>query len=245
MLDTQRPRVKNFDAALWGMKPLPKIETSVFRKDLHHRSVISYAVPSERVRNLLPAEFEVAGRTILSVESFLDCGRSSFEQTNYRLHLSKNGKACSWLLGASLGSLSGVTARHLYPLPWHLSAMELQVAFAASSNKYQCYRLSAQSQWANADWEIVDTGEPFIAEKQLELTDYFVRRDGAIGSYQTIYQAAVSTGGTLKAGRCDLLGSLGIVSSEEINQPVSVVLQRAVSCELKPAACVPQVRIAA
>lgn len=244
MLYTQSPRAKNFDAVLWGMKPLPKIETSVFRKDLHHRSLISYAVPSERVQDLLPAEFDLAEKTILSIESFLDCGRSNFEQTNYRLHVSKNGQACSWLLGASLGSLSGVTARHLYPLPWHLSAMEFQVSFETSSNKYQRYRLSAQSQWANADWEIVDTGLPLIAEKQLELTDYFVRRDGEIGSYQTMYQPAVSTCGTLQAGRCDLLGSLGILSSEEINHPVSVVLQRAVSCELKPAASPSQVRMA-
>lgn len=242
MLDTQSPRVKNFEAALWRMKPLPKIETSVFRKDLHHRSIISYAVPSERISDLIPVEFDLASQTILSVESFLDAGQSSFEQTNYRFHVSKNGQACSWLLGASLGSLSGVTARHLYPLPWHLSAMEFQVAFDASSSKYQRYRVSAQSQWANADWEIVDTGAPFIAEKPSDLTDYFVRRDGEIGTYQTIYQSAVSTYGTLKAGRCDLLGSLGILSSEEINCPASVVLQRAVSCELKPAAYVSQVR---
>lgn len=244
MLYTQSSPARNFDAALWTMNRIPKIETSVFRKDLHHRSVISYAVPSERVRDLIPLEFDLAQKVVLSIESFLDCGRSSFEQTNYRLHVSKNGKASSWLLGTSLGSLSGVTARHLYPLPWHLSAMEFQVAFDTNSNKYQRYRLSSQSQWANTDWEIVDMGVPLITEKAIEVTDYFVRRDGEIGSYQTIYQTAGSTSGKLKAGRCDLLGSLGILSSVEINHPVSVVLQRAVSCELKPAASASQVRMA-
>ena len=236
MLYTQSPRARNFDVAAWGREPMPKLEPSVFRKELHHRSIISYVVPSARVRDLIPIEFELAATTLLSIESFLDCGRTRFEQTNYRLHVRQNGKPCSWLLGVSLGSLSGVTARHLYPLPWHLSAMELRVAWAADGDNYSRYRLSSQSQWANADWEIVDTGESFSTEKPIEITDYFVRRDGAIGNYQTIYQTAGSTRGKLKAGRCDLLGSLGILSSEEINHPISVALQRAVSCEIKPAA---------
>jgi hypothetical protein len=147
-------------------------------------------------------------------------------------------------LGTSLGALSGVTARHLYPLPWHLSAMEFQVAFDTASDKYMHYRLSSQSQWANADWEIVDTGMPLGLEKQLEITDYFVRRDGEIGSYQTIYQTASATRGQLKAGRCDLLGSLGVLSSQEINHPLSVSLQRAVNCEIKPMAHPHTVRMA-
>ncbi len=200
-----------------------------------HRSIISYVIPSERVRELIPVEFTLGDTTVLSIESFLDSGRASFEQTNYRLHVSLNGRPCSWLLGASLGSLSGVTARHLYPLPWHLSAMEFQVALDATLDRYQNYRLSTQSQWASADWEIVDTGAPTHIETALEVTDYFVRRDGEIGSYQTLHQASLATRAQLKAGRCDRLNSLGLLSATELQHPVSVVLQRAVAGEIKPA----------
>ncbi|MBS1810511.1 MAG: DUF2071 domain-containing protein [Acidobacteria bacterium] len=245
MLYTPSLRTKNIDAPLWGMTPLPKIQTSVFTKELRHRSVISYQVPSERIRDLVPVEFDLAGTTLLTIESFLDCGRTNFEQTNYRFHVSLNGKPCSWLLGTSLGSLSGVTARHLYPLPWHLSAMEFQVALDPSSDKYKRYRLSSQSQWANADWEILDTGTSLLGEKNIEVTDYFVRRDGEIGSYQTIYKSVGATQGKLKTGRCDLLGSLGILSSDELASPACVALQRAGSCEIKPAACSANVRLAA
>lgn len=236
MLAIQNLRPKNFDGTVGEIRSIPKLETTAFRRELHHHSMISYLVPSERLKDLIPVEFDLGATTLLTVESFLDCGRTNFEQTNYRFQVSLRGKPCSWLLGTSLGSLSGVTARHLYPLPWHLSAMELRVALEASSEQYQCYRLSSQSQWANADWEIIDTGLPLMGEKRTEITDYFMRRDGTIGSYRTIYQVTGATRGTLKSGRCDLLGALGILSGDEIRRPISVVLHRSVSCEIQPAA---------
>lgn len=235
MLYSPTIRPQNVPAGLFGYQPLPKIETSVFRKEMLHRSIITYVIPSERGRDLVPVEFTLGDTTVLSIESFLDSGRASFEQTNYRLHVSRHGRPCSWLLGASLGSLSGVTARHLYPLPWHLSAMEFQVALDSASDRYQKYRLNTQSQWASADWEIVDTGLPMQAETPSDVTDYFVRRDGAIGSYQTIHQSNLATCGQLKAGRCDLLSSLGLLSTAELQRPMSVMLQRSVTCEIKPA----------
>jgi Uncharacterized conserved protein (COG2071) len=234
MLYTSTIRPQNVTAGVFGYSPLPKIETSVFRKEMLHRSIISYVLPSERVRDLVPVEFALGDTTLLSIESYLDSGRVNFEQTNYRLHVSLHGRPCTWLLGASLGSLSGVTARHLYPLPWHLSAMEFQIALDATLDRYQSYRLSTQSQWASADWEIVDTGAPTHTETAMDVTDYFVRRDGEIGSYQTLHQSVIATRGQLKAGRCDLLSSLGLLSAAELQRPMSVVLQRAVACEIKP-----------
>lgn len=236
MLYTPTIRPQNFSPGLFDYAPSPKIETSVFRKELLHRSIIAYTLPSERVRDLVPMEFALGPTTLLTIESFLDSGRTPFEQTNYRLHVQLHGRPCSWLLGTSLGSLSGVTARHLYPLPWHLSAMEFQVAFDPTVERYKKYRLSTQSQWANATWEIVDTGVPMrTAEQDLEITDYFVRRDGEIGSYQTLNKSALATRGQLQTGRCDVLETLGLLSAEELHHPTSVQLQRAVSSEIKPA----------
>ncbi len=235
MLHTSTIRPQNVSTGLFGYAPLPKVETSVFRKELRHRSIISYTIPSVRLRAMLPVEFALGETTTLAIESFLDSGRTNFEQTNYRLHVSLHGRPCTWLLGASLGSLSGVTARHLYSLPWHLSAMEFQIALDATTDRYKKYRLSTQSQWASADWEIVDTGAPTHTENGLDVTDYFVRRDGEIGSYQTVHQSVLATRGQLKAGRCDMLNSLGLLSAAELQRPTSVVLQRAVACEIKPA----------
>ena len=182
---------------------------------------------------MLPEEFTLAEKTVLSIESFLADGRTRFEQSNYRLHASLSGKACAWLLGASLGSLSAVTTRHLYPLPWHLSAMEFQVGFDPMTQTYTSYRLRSQSQWANANWEIADTGLPLVTSNSCESNDYFIRRDGAIGSYQTMHRPAFATRGKLLAGNCDLLQTLGILTARELQHPTCVSLQRAVICEIK------------
>jgi Uncharacterized conserved protein (COG2071) len=237
-------RRSNHDALWSGMTPLAQPETAVFTKELRHRVVISYHVPCERLRALVPDEFDLAATTRLTIESFLDCGRTSFVQTNYRLHVSQHGKPCHWLFGLSLGSLSGVTARHLYPLPWHLSAMELQVTEASRRANSRRYRLRSQSEWANAEWDILDTGQSCWLEEPVVVTDRFVRRDGALGTYQTIYQTIGATVGQLQTGRCDLLEALGILSSDEINRPAAVALQRAVRCEIKPATYSHRVRLA-
>ena len=233
MLNSQSVRNINQNNAIYGFAPLPKIETPTANAELHHRSIIFYDVPSERVRNLLPEEFELSEKTVLSIESFLDDGRTRFEQSNYRLHVILNGKACAWLLGTSLGSLSAVTTRHLYPLPWHLSAMEFQVGFDPAAQKYTSYRLRSQSQWANASWEIADTGLPLVPGNSYESNDYFIRRDGVIGSYQTIHRPAFATRGKLLAGNCDMLQTLGILTADELQWPTYISLQRAVICEIK------------
>ena len=236
MLYTAPIRQSNTSPKGLEYSPLPRISTSVFRKELLHRSLITYTIPSERVRELVPMEFGVGETTVLTVESFLDYARSNFEQTNYRLHGQLQGRPCSWLLGTSLGSLSGVTARHLYPLPWHLSAMEFQVAIDPVTERYRKYRLNTQSQWANATWDIVDTGVPVRAiEQSLEITDHFVRRDGQLGSYQTLYKPTFTTRGQVQHGRCDRLEMLGLLSPDELRHPTAVQLQRAVSSEVKPA----------
>lgn len=224
---------------------LPAQKTSVFQRNLIHRSIIQYQVEKDRIRKLIPAEFDLPEIPILSVESFLDRDRICYEQTNYRVQVEFNGQLCHWLLGSSLGSLSAVTSRHMYALPWHLSAMEFHVAFDALNRKYHAYRIRTQSQWANSMWEIVDTGIPCRSEKSLTITDYFIRRDSEIGSYQTIYQPSFATHGELKKAGCDWLQSLGILNAAEIKSPIFVSLQQAVSSEIKPALVPSRVLLAA
>ncbi len=237
-------RIQNV-APLFAFQTLPRISAASFSNELLHRSVIQYVIPRERVRNLVPQEFDLDVTVMLSIESFLNQSRTNFEQTNYRLQVKQNGKPASWLLGTALGSLSGVTARHLYAAPWHLSAMEMQVSYNSILGKYSHYRISSQSQWANSDWEIVDLGLPVASDALAETDDFFVRRDGQIGNYKTMYRTAFATKGQLKTGRCDLLHKLGILQAAEISQPLSVSLQHAVSCGILPSTKAASVLLAA
>lgn len=223
--------------------------------EVHHVSHVVYAVPAERVRALVPAAFDLETRHVeghdmafISIESFLDYGegaplqtldrpgtRGGFEQTNYRVHARLGGEACGWLLGTSLGSLSAVAARHLWPVPWHLSAMEFQVAYDPLDGRYRHYRLRTQSQWASAYWEIHDTGTPAepnpltTARPHGAHADYFVRRDGVRGVYRVKSQPAFSTRGEVRQARCDLLERLGLLTADEMRCPHHVTLSHRIT----------------
>jgi hypothetical protein len=240
-----------------GLNPIPeKVSSLVNRGDIslaaerQHLSLIVYAVPSERSQALLPSSFEVEeaiinGRAMgwISVESFLDlngAGQSSFEQTNYRLHALRDGKPCLWLMGTSLGSLSAVGVRNLWLMPWHLSAMEFHVAYDPTGGCYQTYNLQTQGQWANASWQIEDTGEWISLDSIQQLpaslrnptvTNYFPRRDGSEGQQREHRFDLMFTCGQLKSAKCDLLERLGILNEDEIKRPQLVTLQHNLSCQ--------------
>ncbi len=231
-----------------------------------HCSWLFYAVPAERVRALLPRSFEAAELTrrrrqfaLLSVMSFVDRGHQSaeaassgghgltgfcgaFEQTNYCLHARRQGEPCDWLLGLSLGSLSAIAPRRLWPLPWHLSAMAVNVDYARAAKRYRTYRVQTQSQWANARWEMSDTGWPLDAaclaasgwssSLPRERATYFTRRDGALGVYQTEFSPLTGTRAHLEFGQCDLLERLGLLTSEEASRPYLAALQPSFTCQI-------------
>ena len=227
--------------------------------ELQHCSTIVYAIPRDRARGLVPEGLEVeegrvAGRPVawLSVFSCLDQGKrvgfggraAAFEQTSYRIHASRDGEPGYWLLGTSLGSLAAVAERHYWPLPWHLSAMELRVSFDQAGGRYRDYRLETQSQWANGCWELGDTGEalsegvgrPALPRLLSEpgAATYFLRRDGELGCYRMWSVGECPTRGHVKSGCCDLLASLGLLDRHEVARPHLVALQQSLRCRLQP-----------
>lgn len=223
--------------------------------EIQNISHILYRVPSERVRNLVPRPLVIEtteharGRDAwLSVVSFLDLGfqsegHRSFEQTNYRLHVMRNGQPGHWLLGISLGSLSGVGARNLWAMPWHLSAMEFQVSYDKSMGRYTDYRLQTQSQWANSSWEIIDGGQSLLFDQApsrelpsspaaRSIDHYYHRRDGSIGLYQTRHGNQVFTAAKLRHAQSDLIERLGLLTRDELLRPELAGVQHQTTCQI-------------
>lgn len=218
-----------------------------------HLSIIVYAMPSERVRALIPDSFQVEETIVnrramawVSIESFFDqsaAGQPAFEQTNYFLHVLRDGQAGRWLLGTSLGSLAAVGARNLWATPWHLSAMEFRVAYDRSKGRYREYSLQTQSQWVNSAWRISDTGQAIDPETfdQTNLpasvfghdsTAYFARRDGSIGARRIVRFNFEFMRGEIKQAECDLLENLRLLTREELMRPALVALQHSARCQL-------------
>ncbi|MCI0339041.1 MAG: DUF2071 domain-containing protein [Acidobacteria bacterium] len=240
---------------MFEFAPSVKEGTVSVSAELHHFSLIVYTIPVERARAVIPNSILIeesvhnGGQpSWLSITSFLDQGsqrdgQGVFEQTIYRLHVLAERGPAQYLLGISLGSLSAVAIRNFWPLPWHLSAMEFEVAYDRFAGRYCDYRLQTQSQWANANWEISDTGESLLPDhiNYLKLpasffagafNNYFSRRDGSLGLYQARYYDWALTAGRLKHARSDLLLNLGLLKRDELLYPTMVAIQRRISCQI-------------
>ncbi|MFN0086315.1 MAG: hypothetical protein ACKVX9_13085 [Blastocatellia bacterium] len=211
-----------------------------------HISILAYAIPMERAESVAPPSFRLEEGAIhnrrraqraawLSVISFLDRSedRESFEQTSYALHGTRNGEPGHWVLGISLGSLGAVATRNLWPLPWRLSAMEIDASYSPMKGRYAQYGLRTQSEWANAGWRIEDTGAPVRLEDMTALpmslrlpsiNRYFTRRDGRMGGQRLRMSEHDFTRGRLRSAECDLLERLGLLTREELQRPFLTAL---------------------
>lgn len=216
-----------------------------------HWALLVYAVPHERVAGLAPTSLQIEtsllnGRAMawVSVASWLDQGarfdgRGAFEQTSYRLHVRRDGVPAHWLLSASLGSLAAVATRSWWSAPWHLGAMEFQIAYDRQAGRYRNYQLQTQSHWVNARWQLTDSGQlldraalPTALQHPL-VTEYYARRDGLVGCQRTRLLNPFFTRGQVQAAQCDLLERLGLVRGDEFMRPQLVALQRSLACKLE------------
>ncbi len=229
--------------------------------EAQHLSQIVYTLPPTRVKAIFPRELLANGfepvetiseghsRCWLSVISYLDQQRGllnsarsvAFEQTFYRLLLTRGGQHFHWLLNTTVGALSAVSARHLWALPWHLGAMEFQLGYDAANHHYQTYRLQSQSEFVNAAWELADASKlvskigehvPPTLLSQPTINDCFVRRTGDIGLRQTRFHLLDANRGQLLQAHCDLLERLGLLTQTELSNPAFVMLSRVASFEM-------------
>jgi hypothetical protein len=254
-----KPRSRYISRANSGISK-PTAQPGKVVSTAQHFSQLVYAVPRERAQALIPAalrslqfelaESEDAGQPSgwLTVVSYLDqrspvAGmpmEDSFELTEYRLHMRRNGMPYQWLFSTSVGSLMAVGTRHLWSLPWHLSAMELRLSFDEARLCYQNYRLQMQSEHVNALWELRDSGVPVSGLREAQLPhfvfspliqDCFIRPTGGIGTRQTRLRFQLCTHGTLAVGRCDFLTRQGWLLPHEVTRPHFVRLSRSVAFE--------------
>lgn len=243
-----------------------RVMTSI---ELNHISLIIYRIPVSRVCQYLPAgttlDTTSEGGTEmawLSVLSCIDQGVGGVENTTYRLHILSEGHPAQLVLGVSLGSLASVGARHLWQLPWHLGAMELQAAYDQTNGRYSDYRLQTQSQWDNARWEMSDSGR---AIEPQSLPGMGIPKSVLSTQIKMIYSRPVSQSSTagkagpealighngetevvqadwmmtraeLKVARSEFLERSGLMTREELANPVLVGLQAQGTVTLYPLA---------
>jgi len=220
---------------------------------LRHFSIVTYAIPPERLRPLIDPRFELdcvdvngAPKALLSVVPFEDqdfraaalpSPRWRFGQTNYRIYIrDRAGRHAVWFLGTVLGSWTVALPRYVWRLPWHYGRFVFKCP-QDPSGRYSSYVVETESQWAPAHLELVhEPGEDLSfpgfpdAETALvllthPLTGYYTRRDGRVGTYSVWHNRLLPDAGRVRVGRFGLLDRLGLVPLPEQSKPYSVLIQ--------------------
>lgn len=223
----------------------PAVNALTAVSDLRHFAIISFAIPAERLRALIPACFELdtivlngQHRALLSVVSFLNTGfrsariplpRFTIGQTNYRVYIrDPQGRRAVWFLGTVLDSWTLFVPRNYWRLPWHRG----QMRFEGTDQQYQ---LRTRSSWAPMHAQFRATpatpqypGFADSADGQMCLTQplvgYYYRRDGQLGSYAIWHAPLKCQTATVTELSIGLLARWGLVSPPEQAQPYSVLL---------------------
>lgn len=222
---------------------------------LKHFSIITYAVPIDRFDGILPDRFEIDAvdidgekKGLISVVPFIDVDFTSavyafpkftMPQTNYRIYIvdKQTGERCVWFLGTTLDSWTLAVPRYLWNLPWHEAQVKFDCQFNEVTGLYTKYEMNAQSNWAQAEVSLVQTGKEALSfagfpdtESALlyithPLAGFYHRRDGRLGTYRVWHKRLEVKPATLLSANFKLLSDLNIVPVSEQGNPYSVLVE--------------------
>ena len=187
-------------------------------------------------------------KALISVVPFLDLDfrfvrfpwkKWRFGQTNYRAYVTdrKTGEHVVWFFGTSLASWTVNIPRYVWKLPWHSAEISFDTTYDAASHRYTIYRMSTRSEWASAELELIDLGQPpqsLAAFPDLEtglvllthpLRGYYYRRDGKLGRYAIWHDRLQPTEGRVAHASFPLLDRLGLVENGDLSSLHSVLIQ--------------------
>ncbi|MDX1960807.1 MAG: DUF2071 domain-containing protein [Leptospiraceae bacterium] len=203
-------------------------------------------IPTDRFE--IP-EFEIRGKklALMSAVPFIDVDfhflkipflKFKFPQTNYRVYVidKKTGEHSVWFFGTTLGSYYVYIPRYGFNIPWHYAKYDFDIEWNSKLNKYERYSLSTKSNWGESKIELEDTGELIeehegfssYSEMKLVLTHptngFFYRNDGQLGTYSIWHDEMKLTKAKPVHLYFGLYERLGLLSQNEMLQPVSIFL---------------------
>lgn len=226
------------------------------RSKLRHFALINYAIPGERLARYIPQdrftipEFHTqeGPRALMSAVPFIDIDfhfihlfpflQFTFGQTNYRVYVidRQTGEHCVWFFGTTLGSPLVHIPRVLWRIPWHRARYAWQCDYDNVGQRYDTFRYSVSSQWAESEIDIQDMGTPVglqdgfssMDEQTLILTHpvtgFFHRLDHRLGLYSVWHDTLNCTIGQPRNLYFGLFQRLGLLSRQEMARPHSVFL---------------------
>ncbi|UIR56805.1 DUF2071 domain-containing protein [Sphingobacterium sp. SRCM116780] len=246
------------------VKNISRESTFTVATQLRHFSIVTYLVPIEKLRRVIPLCFDIYTITIegkhwgmVSAVTFIDKDfhfknilpfwKLEFPQTNYRAYIinKTTGENCVWFFGTGLGSRFVFIPQKVWKMPWFLSTYETNFEY---TDKYTSYQIEITAQNANANIDIIEDSVPrFITEDfssaeeaRLVLTHpvtgYFKRSDNYIGSYKIWHPLMEISTGQCKNAYFEKFEKLELLTIEQMKHPYSVLLTKEIDfvIELPP-----------
>jgi len=221
---------------------------------LGHFSIITYLVPIEKLRKVIPSRFDIYTVTIggahwglVSAVTFIDKDfhfknilpfwKLQFPQTNYRAYIidKATGENCAWFFGTGLGSALVFIPQKVWKMPWFLSKYKTNFEH---KGKYSSYQVEITAPGANANIDIIEDPVPHFITKDFSneeearlilthpVTGYFKRSDNYIGRYKIWHPLMEIRTGQCKNAYFEKFEKLGLLTMEQMKQPYSVLLTR-------------------
>lgn len=221
---------------------------------LAHFAIVTYMVEPEHLRPHVHQRFALdtitapdgSQKALISVVPFEDRDfrfvrfpfyKWHFGQTNYRAYVTdkQTGEHVVWFFGTSLASATVAIPRYLWQLPWHRADIRFDTEVV--DGRYQRYRMTTRSDWAEADLVLHDTGkapQALIGFSDLEagllllthpMRGYYYRRDGKLGGYNIWHDRLQMTMGEASVANFALLDHLGLVEIGDLSTLHSILIQ--------------------
>jgi hypothetical protein len=211
------------------------------------KSRLEKYIPPERFE--IP-EFEIGGEkmALMSAVPFLDLDFKftklfpfksfRFMQTNFRVYVvdRQTGEQVVWFFGTTLGAYYVYIPKILWKIPWHYAKYQTEFDYDSSNKKYDRFKVKSVSDWCSSEINITDTGEPVESHPGFEdqeaiklilthpIQGFFHRRDNKLGTYSVWHKELEITSAKADGIYFSLYERLGLLSKEEMNDPVSIFI---------------------
>ncbi|WP_458627256.1 DUF2071 domain-containing protein [Winogradskyella sp. PC D3.3] len=220
---------------------------------LEHFAIISYKVPIEKIKHLIPKPFKLWTYTehnqtyaLVSAVPFKDHDFSfyrisrlpkfNFFQTNFRTYIidPRDDGYSAWFFGTTLGSIAAMIPKLIWKMPWAYADYEF--SFKMNNGYYSEYKMAFKSKFSNGTIDIKNTGNDVALlegfktmEEQIHIlthpiTGYYNRANKGLGTYNIWHPKMDLKEGMAKNLYFELFEKLGLLNQLEMNNPHSVLI---------------------
>ncbi len=221
---------------------------------LEHFAIITYKVPIDKIRHLIPKPFKLWTFTennntyaLISAVPFKDNDFSfyrvsrlikfDFFQTNFRTYIidKRDNTTSAWFFGTTLGSITAIIPEKIWKMPWKYG--EYQFHYNLDKGNYSKYKMSFKSKLGNGVIAITGTTNKMqllpcfnSLEEQIHILThpvigyYSLANKNKLGTYEIWHPKMNLKEGIANNLYFELFEKLGFLTKEEMNKPYSILI---------------------